>query len=428
MRFIVGILCTLAAVAVCLVAYIYKTHKDHTLGPAPNRERPLRGPLTGPPQTLTRKRGPKKAASPGKSTPEAIARANLLSLLARLQNDRREFAQREVIQQARERIDEFSDPLLEILDDDKHILILPAIELSAAVRVFEATSLLEALTYCDEPGTRAAAILAVEALGGWRGVELEGFLLQREPLVLIAALQVFSRRHQRPVDRIVPLLAHDDARVRKAAVAAMSTVASGQELTSLCELARRSQGRVAAACAEALGRAGISSREAELCLNELLARSDFVVRQAVLRALATKKAPLLVPQAVLAHVRDPERVAEEKAAGFIALEKTRTLPVDQLQPIVESARHPVTKLLAARCLVSAGNRSAVLVLIELLECQQTKTVDDEAVDCARQGAREVLIEVSGRDYGDRAAAWMPWYRTLGSLGPRTLASRPPAVW
>jgi hypothetical protein len=129
-----------------------------------------------------------------------------------------------------------------------------------------------------------------------------------------------------------------------------------------------------------------------------------------------------------AHLRDPKRPAEEKAAGYIALETTSTLPTQVLQTLLGEATHPVTRLHAARCLVCAGERTAVQQLIALLECEQTPEADDEAVDCAREGAHEVLVELAGKDFGESSKSWLPWYRDLGPLKPRKLESSPPAAW
>ena len=90
--------------------------------------------------------------------------------------------------------------------------------------------------------------------------------------------------------------------------------------------------------------------------------------------------------------------------------------------------HPVLQLLAARCLVTVGDRSGIPTLIELLETEETETVDDEERDCVRTGARSVLTEIAGEDLGAASEAWQRWYGKFADLTPVRLQTPAPTFW
>ena len=73
------------------------------------------------------------------------------------------------------------------------------------------------------------------------------------------------------------------------------------------------------------------------------------------------------------------------------------------------------RLAAARCLLTAGDRAAVAVLVELLDTEQSATVDDEDRDLARSGAHDLLVELAGTDHGTTSAEWRTWYSMSNSV-------------
>ena len=86
------------------------------------------------------------------------------------------------------------------------------------------------------------------------------------------------------------------------------------------------------------------------------------------------------------------------------------------------------RLFAARCLVTAGDRSGVSVLMELLDTEESDTVDDEEAMCARKGARSVLTELAGKDLGKDSRSWERWYGVFRNLPPTKLQTSPPTFW
>jgi HEAT repeat protein len=353
--------------------------------------------------------------------------ANLDVLLNRFASDHRDAARQSVIAELKGRMNDFNGALYKILQTKSHPLLKPAIEIAGILRLETTISHLRMREIDAIPKIRAAAIRALAELDNLQYTDISRLLRDRHEVVLVAALKAAKQCAIRPTNLISRLLSHDDHNVRVAAIASMPEMRSGPQLTRLCRKAITAHGQKAVAYATALGQTGLP-RAAEQCLNQLVAHPNSMVREAALNSLAKKTSPLLVPDIVLTHLRNPDRTAEEQAAAFIALEKTKTLPIRKLRNILDASSHPVSRLLAARCLIVAGDASAISTLIELLECEETDNADDEAVSCARLCAREALVELSEHDYGEHASAWRPWQRRLGRMTPQTLTSQPPDSW
>ncbi|MEE9127409.1 MAG: hypothetical protein V3U11_09740, partial [Planctomycetota bacterium] len=270
------------------------------------------------------------------------------------------------------------------------------------------------------------AISAKEGLDPWYDEDLRDFLGADEVLVLAAALEVCAERDSRPADLIIHLLGHEDARIRAAAVAAMPRLESGTDLDLLCEFARRSRGAAALAAAEALGRTALPN-EAEHCLYDLLGREDWMVVRAALASLSSKEGHLADVRPILAVLVNRRKAVEERLYGFIAMETTGTIPSRQIKRMLPNL-HPILRLLGARCLVTAGDRSGLPVLIGLLDTEESDTLDDEEVHCVRRGARSVLTEIAGEDLGADSEAWQRWYRKFADMAPIRLQTLAPTFW
>ena len=361
----------------------------------------------------------------GPVTPEEVATANLTGRLFERRRARITAERPEVMRKIRDREAEFRAPLVEIIEDDTELLV-QAIQVATELRMTRAAGAIQDVAYGGKPEQRAVAIGAFHILEGWSRSSLQTLLRQTDAASLVATLEVCAQTEDRPLDLIIALLGHPQDSVRDAAAKAIPRLGNGPELDALCELASNGTPTEARAAARALGRTRLN-RKAERCLSGLIGHRDWTVTRAALQALENKTGRLSDPGAVLNMLRDPEVAAEEKAAGFIALESTRTLPVAQLRALIRH-QHPVCRMLAARCLVSAGDKQGVLWLIQALGTTQGPGVDDEARDCAVHEARLVLTELAGEDHGESKKRWIEWLRQARPLKPRVLRHEAPRAW
>ena len=127
-------------------------------------------------------------------------------------------------------------------------------------------------------------------------------------------------------------------------------------------------------------------------------------------------------------VRDQSRSVGERLYGFIAMEKTGTIPTRQIRKMLPDLP-PILRLLGARCLVTAGDRSGIPALIRLLDPVESKTMEEEEIhDCAQSGAQSVLTEIAGENLGRDNISWWKWNRRLQTMPPIRLQSPPPTSW
>jgi HEAT repeat protein len=368
-----------------------------------------------------------KAAAATMPAPEATSRANLESLLLRLDRASGSPATaRQVLALVRGRRDEFRTPLLEILGDPGAPLLLPALELVALTGWSEHAPAIVSLPHRCPPALAAAAIRAGGRIDAFWDSTLRAFLNDADPLVLCATLEVVAGRDDRPFDRIVQLVAHSDATVRDAAILAVSPAIGPRELAILCRATAAAEGGVAVSLIQALAATGVPPA-AEACLLEQLASPDWTVRRESLRALSRKGTALDDPAPVLRTLRNGDASVVERAEGFALLERTRTFPVAELEALLPNL-HPVLRLGCARCLARAGSSRAIPALLELLTVREGPGVDDEDVACARLGARTVLTEIVGQDLGADPGPWRTALAAAPPLAPRTLASEPRTFW
>jgi hypothetical protein len=404
---------------VCVWAAMAWTAPDNT--PVPEHVEPAAPPETQ--DLLADQRQPQSQLGP--VTPAAVARANLIALLRQWQpatgSQRARLAER-----AGERIDELGPPLLEILDETDFGLLVAAIELTAALRFGDAAATVQRLAERQSAtAVRVAAIRALAALDAWQDDVHVVLLRAADPNVVEAALAACSTRAQPPVRTILDLLQHPLPAIRHASAAALPAL-TADDLDSLCRLVQHTDAAVVESAVIALG-ASVDDAMAESTLYECLDHASWRVRRAALRSLARKTSTLADPERLIAFVSDPEVSPREKAVALIAFEHTRTVPVAKIEAMLPDL-HPVLGVLAARCLVTAGRRSALPALLELLETQRSPDGDREDSDYANEQAHRILIELAGHDFGPRAEAWKAWVRGNHDLTPRILVSPPLEAW
>jgi len=360
----------------------------------------------------------------GLSAAEAMSK--LTNFLRKLRRAKSPAIRESLVAEARSRKDEFGPSLVKLLTEERtNPYLVEAILLAAALDLRESLDAIRGLTEHDSPTVRATAIRGADLLEPWNTEAVALLLTDSQIEPLIAALEVASRQKKRPVEAIIPLLSHPNQTVRSAALAAIPVLRPGEQLDALLDLVRRSRGKTTQAAALALAQSGLPG-DSEKLLFELLDRKNWLTRKAALQALATKRSRLSRPDKIMAIIRNPQTKVRECTFALVALEQTKTIPQRELRALLPKL-HPVMRLLAARCLVTVGDRAAIPVLIELLGTKMSKTVDEEDRDCSKQGARAVLRELAGHDLGPDKGPWLKWARDF-ALRPVQLGSKPPTFW
>lgn len=359
---------------------------------------------------------------------ESAAAINLEALLRKLSNARTDTERKKLLDEAKPHREEFRGELPNVLGNPSHPYIVAAIELTQALHLDTLVQRISHLASAGGPQARAAAIVAVSELDEWWPTDIARFLREYDDApTLIAALRVAATMKDRPFEPILALLGHGSADVRIAAAYAMPKLGPGRKLDQVIRRTGSNDVMTAIAATHALSRVGISV-PVENRLYDLIEHSDWRVVQAALMSLESKRAPLNQPFRIIQLLREPGSGGTvAQVAALIALEHTKTIPERELAALLPEL-HPVAKLMAARCLVTAGNSRGVNTLIELLRTKATDLVDDEARDCAIEGALAVLRELSGQDYGRDQDAWRKWARLGDHLRKVSLSTAPPRTW
>lgn len=360
------------------------------------------------------------------STPADAHRANLLELLRAFASTPIEPRRAEIVDSVRERLDDFEDHLLWVLEDDLHELVVPGITVAGALPLPSADLPLTELVRSESTVVRSAAIRARAAIRPWSARDIGDFLQDPDVDVLLAALGTLVATPVLSLPELLPLLAHDDHRVGTAAVAAMRPEPTAKELAHLCAYSKTATGAAALLAAEALGRFA-DEPAAEAALVALLTRDDWTVRSESLRALGARKAPLTTIGPLLQRVADTTASVPERLFALLALERTGTTPRRELLAMAPDL-HPVLRLAAARCLCAVGEPIAVGMLIDLLTTEESDTVDHEDMLCARGGAHQVLCELADEDLGTEPDVWKRWQRRMTTLPPRRLSTAMETNW
>jgi HEAT repeat protein len=355
-----------------------------------------------------------------------VSRVNLRRLLLRFQRAPQPARRARVLEQIGKRIDELEPHLLDILVDEHDPLVVPAIAVVGALEVKASALALMLLADSDRTPVRLAAIRAKENLDPWGFNHLQEFLTETDPELLLTVIEIVQQRDDRPVPELTTLLRHPRAAVRKAAGEAMPALAPGPDLAVLCRMAEAASGRDSWAAAHALGRPHFST-DAEACLFRLLESSDRVLRRTALQALGNKGAKLENIDPILRVIRDESRTLNERAAAFLTLERTRSTPAARLTELSANL-HPILQFHAARCLAVAGDRSAIRILIDLLDTTESKAVSFGQRQYVISESRDYLRQISTVDLGAESAPWRRWQRENPDLTPLSSLHLPAKAW
>ncbi|GAB4140196.1 MAG: hypothetical protein Fur0037_06670 [Planctomycetota bacterium] len=362
------------------------------------------------------------AAAQKRASPEA-ALENLLRQFAQAPKTTRA----RFVHQIRQCQVEFEPHLLEIVageDRSSADLLIPGIEVAGWIRLDPARMDIERHLETGEPAVRAAAVKALARFDYWTEARLTAKLQREEPDVLRALLEVSGFMETPPVEAIAGLLDHEDVAVARAAASALPSSVPATVGLALARIAKEGgeRGRIAI---EALG--GLDpTPERDEALLDLLGESDWNLRHAALSSLEQGEDPIANPGPIHDIVEAEGPSTREQVRALATLEARRSADLSRLLS-VEQGLHPVVRLHAARCLVSAGERRGAEILIELLSTARGPGVDDEDELCCRVEARRILTELKGSDLGPDPGPWTNWLQKA-EFAPRALETRPRLCW
>ncbi|MHC4516321.1 MAG: HEAT repeat domain-containing protein [Planctomycetota bacterium] len=328
------------------------------------------------------------------------------------------------LRKAAGKVDTFKAPLLDLLADEAHPLLAEAIQLAAALEVWESRRAIVQLAVYGPEGLRSPAILAAERLEPWSQQELVQFLREGKPAVALAALQVSATRDDRPLAEIFNLLSHEDPDVRAAAAQAIPHDMDADSLDELLALARGATGDEAVHVMRALGRARPVAAVEGFLIEQLEAREQSA-RMAALDVLMSRTEPLHQPADVWEFAVNDLVGVTERARAFVCLERTRSFRIADIREELPRL-HPYLLYFAARCLISAGETEGVGVLIHLLELDKDRFggLEKSKVNAVLFAARKLLADLSRIAPQASTETWRRWYEGLRTLSPRALASPP----
>jgi HEAT repeat protein len=368
---------------------------------------------------------------PGPTTPEGIARVNLRHLLMRLQRTPQRSRRQKIIDKARLRIDDFEAPLVAILEDERDALLVPAIRLAVGLEIGHISHRLVLLADVDSAPVQIAALEAKEVLDPWTATELAHILGQvNEPGVLTVALRFLAGKDEkhRPVAQLIDFLRSDVAAVRNSAAKAMPGSISDAHMDALCALAtaEKVEPEFQRAAARALGQTTVDER-VETCLMSLLNHEDWLVRRTSLESLSKKSSKLQNVEPILRVIRDEKRRFRERAFALMALERTGTVPCEQIESMLPELP-PVLRMFACRSLLAAGDSSAIPALIDILDTEKADSAGHDDFICATSESRAILTLLAREDLGPSSGPWKKWLEARADVKPTATRRAPPTFW
>lgn len=332
-----------------------------------------------------------------------------------------------IVHSIREKLAVFRPHILKILHEEDAGLLEPDVLVAGRLELEGVEIQLFELMKSEAAPIRAAAIRALGYMRRWTKEDAAGVLAsESDPKVLRAALEATLLLAQPPIRSILPLLAHLDWGVVRAARRAMPDEMSEEDVTRVSEWTRSAKPSAAVVGIQVLGALDPSPARDRILVEHSTSKV-WSVQLACLDSLARDAGSLPDTGPIWRILEDPKSSLEIKVHAFLVLEKTRTVDVQRIRRQIDSY-HPVVKLAAARCLLVEGDRDGLRVLVDLLSTVEGPEVDDEDCSCAIEGAQELLVEVSKQEHGPDPAIWGRWYRTNALRLGGALDANPRLAW
>lgn len=276
---------------------------------------------------------------------------------------------------ASEDLARFRQALCEALREERGAMQKTLIECGAVVGGNEVRYEIANLAVAGTGGVRVAAIDVAHRLRPWSSHELADFLASRDHGVRIGTLETVARHGgDMPHDALLSCLLSDDVAERAAAVRAVPSTPSVALRSELERLLMHGDSVGTAQAIASLSRCVCAEEYEEqvsLCLGN---RSDEVRRAALEYLIDRGRAPSK-PERVWAVVVDTLQAPGLRTLALHCLERTGSVDLDALRaqaPMMTAGE----RLLAARCLIRAGDAMALEVLLDLLACADSPRVTE----------------------------------------------------
>lgn len=371
--------------------------------------------------------GPRIGSGDAKVGADRMSTRESLEYRLRLYATSGTLQQGRIVHSIRQGIQEYEWPLLKILEEEPQGLIMPAIEVAGRLENEGPLSPLYSLVESSDPRVRSRAIEAISNRRMWEKISLRQLLLSEEdPDVLTSALRAAALVEEAPLSGMLPLLAHEEWRVVRAAQAAMPDKMSEGSLALVDGFIETAGVGPAIAAIQVLGGLEPTGLRNESILKHL-SNDSWAIQSASLKALILSGGKIEDAEPIWKVIEDPSTKVPMRVQAFLALEKTRSIDEARFLETIDQL-HPVSQLAAARGLIVNQNREGVRVLINLLGTKTSDkvTADDRA--CASQCAHAILQEVAQRVIEPKPELWLPWYRKNEALPGTPLETAPRLSW
>ena len=272
----------------------------------------------------------------------------------------------------------------------------------------------------EDEDTRALLVVVVDRHQPWTDKKVAELLAAETATVVIAMLQAAGNRSEPPLELIADQLVASDARIRRAALAALPATipaAIGERITAAAERSTDTEPILAVGrCAD--------SPVVDAFLYERLGNGPDECN-AVLEALGQRGTRLVHADRVLEIAADGSRSVSTRARALHCLERTGTAKgIERLEKV--NLRHPVLDYFAARSLLQSQRPAGLQLLLDvvLTDDGATNEADAAMVAEARMGARQLLAHLSGTHAGADPATWETWINRGPAIASVAL---PPSV-
>jgi len=316
--------------------------------------------------------------------------------------------QQRVIEAARQQLQGLLPVVQWVLARPRQELFAEVAELAAACQLVEVREVLAATADSTEPALlRAVAVRAAERIEAWGDEGLAVLLADEAPEVVVAALECFGARENRPAGPVLPLLGHPDSTVQSAAVAALPTTFTDGDVKALLAMADEGDSSGTAAL-RALARCQWTDAVAA-ALVERFARMDAEMQRLVLDA--SLKNQRLLPEGMVWDIVRSDADLPLRAVALQSFEVREEFDVEALRDELPNLPARL-RYFGARCLLHRGDREGIATLLDLAA--------DPGVGADEQlAAKELLSRLSGKALHHGIEAWREWFENTPSINPVT---------
>lgn len=345
------------------------------------------------------------------------AEERLRALLDRFETSDHE-GQGRVITTVRRELDTLQPCLIDILWRANDVHLIAAIDVAGWVRLADAGPLIRLLSKDLREVVRAAAIQAGGRLGMWQRQDLAEFLQEAAEPILRAALHAAQHAISVPLDRLLPLLDHEQRDLQRLALRAIPHRFDDDHWEVVEAQASLLDTHAQIALSRVL--AGVEADDrAQHALIGMLASPELAwnARVATLQALAIRDEPIEEPKPICRLAVDQSKTRAERIAAWLVIERCCKVRSDALASFIDGL-HPIEQVSAARCLIAKNSLSGIRRLVHI-EDTYAGHQDTEKVEASTM-ANRLLLQLAGRDYGLETGGWQAWVDSMVACPDRKL--------